>query len=40
LIWDLREKKKVGSIFGPTLSGDSLDFKNDKVLTGSYKNEN
>ena len=27
LIWDLRDHKCVGTIFGPNLSGDSLDFR-------------
>jgi WD40 repeat protein len=37
LIWDLRERKAVGSIHGPNLTGDSLDYKNGHVLTGSYR---
>lgn len=35
-IWDIREKKSVGVIFGPNMSGDALDYKNGEVLAGSY----
>lgn len=38
-LWDIREKKSVGTFFGPSLSGDSLDYKNGLILTGSYRNE-
>lgn len=38
LIWDMREKRSVGVIYGPNCSGDSLDFKNNIILTGSYRN--
>lgn len=36
MLWDLRNKQPIGMINGPTLSGDSLDIKNDMILTGSY----
>jgi WD40 repeat protein len=39
-IWDIREGKSVGSIFGPSVSGDSLDYKNGVILTGSWRNQN
>lgn len=37
-IWDLRERKSVASIYGPNISGDSLDCKDGLILTGSYRN--
>lgn len=36
--WDVREQKSIGSIMGPNLSGDSIDYKNNQVLTASYRN--
>ena len=39
LIWDIREKKSVGAFYGPSTSGDSLDYKNGVILTGSYRNK-
>ncbi|CAK56057.1 unnamed protein product (macronuclear) [Paramecium tetraurelia] len=42
LIWDIREKQCVGQFYGPSLSGDSLDFsvKRQLILTGSHRTEN
>lgn len=37
LLWDLREEKSIGNINGPNLTGDSLDYKNGQILTGSYR---
>lgn len=37
--WDLREKKSVASIYGPNISGDTVDFKEGEVLTGSHRNK-
>ncbi|KAL4467051.1 hypothetical protein ABPG74_010648 [Tetrahymena malaccensis] len=37
-IWDLRAKKSVAHFYGPKVSGDSLDYKNNQILTGSYRN--
>ena len=34
-IWDLRASKCVGSFIGGKLSGDSLDYKNGKILVGT-----
>lgn len=28
--------KPVGSFFGPCISGDSIDYKNNLILTGSF----
>ncbi|CAD8102326.1 unnamed protein product [Paramecium sonneborni] len=39
-IWDLRDKRSVGSIQGPHVSGDSIDFRNGQLLTGSYRTNN
>jgi len=35
--WDLRAGKSIGSISGPAIHGDSLDVKNNQVLTGSCR---
>ncbi|CAD8102441.1 unnamed protein product [Paramecium sonneborni] len=40
VIWDLRDKRSVGSIQGPNVSGDSIDFRNGQILTGSYRTNN
>lgn len=37
LIWDIRDKHAQFSINGPSLSGDSLDIKDGKILAGSYR---
>jgi COMPASS component SWD3 len=41
-IYDLRAKGVVGSIYGPHVCGDAIDFKNDgfTMMTGSYRMEN
>ncbi|EAR94338.1 WD40 domain protein (macronuclear) [Tetrahymena thermophila SB210] len=39
LIWDTRTKSSQGYIYGPLVCGDALDFKNNTVLTGSWRNE-
>ena len=36
-IWDLRIKKSQGAIYGASLSGDTLDFKNGVILSGSCR---
>lgn len=36
-IWDVRQTKPVNSFFGPCISGDSIDYKNNLILTGSYR---
>lgn len=38
-LWDIRESQPVQSMAGPQVSGDSLDYKNGKLLTCSYENE-
>lgn len=34
--WDMRVGYSVKSIFGPHISGDSLDICNNEILTGSW----
>lgn len=38
-IWDIRDRRSIATIYGPSLSGDSLDIKNGLILTGSYRND-
>ena len=38
LFWDLRVNQSVGFIHGPLICGDSLDYKNGVILTGSWRN--
>ena len=39
-IWDRRQGKGVGSIFGANISGDSLDINSKgEILAGSYRNK-
>mmetsp|Transcript_25713 Transcript_25713/g.33230 ORF Transcript_25713/g.33230 Transcript_25713/m.33230 type:complete len:402 (+) Transcript_25713:112-1317(+) len=40
LFWDLRSGEVTRSLFGPHLSGDSLDIFDDVVLTGSWRPQN
>lgn len=37
--WDVRDSKSFGSIYGPSVSGDSLDIKGKTVLTGSWRSK-
>lgn len=39
IIWDMRVGESVGSLFGPNLSGDSIDYKDGQVITGSYRSK-
>lgn len=36
-MWDLRQAAPAATIFGPTLSGESLDVKDNVLLAGSYR---
>lgn len=38
--WDQREKKAVKSFIGPKISGESIDYKNGKILTGANTSKN
>ena len=39
-LWDIREKKSCRSFIGPKICGDSIDFKNNKILTGANRAKN
>ena len=39
-IYDMREGRSVGYIFGPHISGDALDVNGDLILAGSNRNKN
>lgn len=39
-LWDTRVSKNVDSVYGPTISGDSLDVKGNLILAGSYRDRN
>lgn len=40
-LYDIRQKGTVGSIYGPHICGDAIDFHNDgnTILSGSYRQE-
>lgn len=38
-IWDLRSKCSIAAFYGPSVSGDAIDYKDGKILTGSYRNK-
>ena len=38
-IYDIREGRTVGSIYGPQISGDALDIYDDMIITGSNRNK-
>ncbi|KRX03530.1 WD40-repeat-containing domain [Pseudocohnilembus persalinus] len=40
LFWDLRVGTTVNYIYGPEICGDSLDYKNNKILAGSFRSKN
>lgn len=40
IIWDIREKKSVKTFLGPKIAGDSIDYKNGKILTGANRIKN
>lgn len=39
LLWDLRTARSEGFLYGPMVCGDSLDYRNGIVLSGSWRNE-
>ncbi|EGR33438.1 WD repeat protein [Ichthyophthirius multifiliis] len=39
LIWDMRTNSTQNYIYGPLICGDALDFKNNLVLTGSWRED-
>lgn len=38
-VWDLRQRRWVGHFENVTISGDSIDVKNNEVLAGCYRND-
>ena len=36
---DLRERKKIGDIFGPYICGESIDIKDEQISVGSYSSD-
>jgi hypothetical protein len=38
-IYDLRIGRTIGSIFGPNISGDSMDVYDDMIIAGSNRNK-
>ena len=36
-IWDLRTESVVTSIYGPKISGDSIDLRDNLLLTGANR---
>lgn len=39
LLWDLRKSEPIDSVYGPHICGDSIDIREDRILVGSYSNE-
>jgi len=39
IIWDLREETPIRSIYGTYVCGDAIDLCDERVLTGSYREE-
>ncbi len=39
-LWDIRESKPVKNFVGSKIGGKSLDYKNGKILVGSYESSN
>jgi len=37
--WDLRTSKTYATIYGPSISGDAIDYKNGVVITGSHRSK-
>ena len=40
ILWDVRQATRIREIFGPHVCGDSVDVKNNVLLTGSYHTGN
>lgn len=38
-LWDVRTNKPVKSVFGPCVSGESIDIENNLILAGSYRDK-
>lgn len=39
-LWDIREQKPVKSFVTSKIAGKSIDYKNGKILIGSYESDN
>lgn len=39
-LWDIRTHKAAKSVFGPCISGDSIDIQGNMILAGSYWDKN
>jgi len=39
-LWDVRVTKAVASVFGPSVSGESLDIRENLIAAGSYRDKN
>lgn len=37
--WDLRTNKTYSTIYGPSISGDSIDYKKGVIITGSHRSK-
>eukprot|EP01017_Pseudomicrothorax_dubius_P028162 TRINITY_DN3327_c0_g1_i1.p1 TRINITY_DN3327_c0_g1~~TRINITY_DN3327_c0_g1_i1.p1 ORF type:complete len:383 (-),score=65.79 TRINITY_DN3327_c0_g1_i1:132-1280(-) len=40
IVWDLREKSPIDSIYGPLICGDGIDICDDQILTSSWTDAN
>jgi len=40
IVWDIREKKSVKTIYGPFVCGESLVVQDDTIITGSWRKDN
>ena len=40
LLWDLRTNKPQENIYGPLICGEALDYKDNLILSGSWRVEN
>jgi len=40
IVWDLREKAPVRSLYGPSICGESVDIFEEVILTGSFETSN
>ena len=36
-VWDVRDTKSVRNFIGPKICGDTIDYKNGKILTGANR---
>lgn len=36
-VWDLREGNSIATLFGPKIAGDSIDIRDNLILTGANR---